>query len=432
MSVTGKRLPLIVMRSNDICFLGILRSCRAANIPVIAITFDWPTAPHWYSEYSCCLKQRYEIANPFTDTKLAASQLAAILKTLHGQWGQRLMTLPSSDTNLMFILDHYAVFEPYILLMGDRDFAQPRLDVIHKLHCAALLGKTLPGLVPETESCSDVKDIDRIVDKMNYPVIYKPATKDYGQTFYSKHGGYKAIECDSRDVLRSALKQEMQDGFDLVVQEKIIFDSVYDEIPFYLYADAKGDIRMAANGIKELVNFPPYGTAIILRFAWFPELLELAQQVVAALSYRGILMIEFARDARDGNWKVIEVNPRHWLFNGFYQRLSFNFTECLYQDLRDELPDDSNKITANEALLSQNFVHMDLFDVARHIFDGKNKVSFDDYSAYLDSIEGTLTSAYFDFDDPEPGIKRIEDMCEYFSWPVSDTRDQIIERLRSK
>jgi hypothetical protein len=67
-----------------------------------------------------------------------------------------------------------------------------------------------------------------------------------------------------------ALKRELNDGFDIIVQEKVVFDTVYDEIPFYLYADANGKIRMAANGIKELIDPFPFGTAIVLRFAWLP------------------------------------------------------------------------------------------------------------------------------------------------------------------
>ncbi len=425
----NKTPPVIVVRGSDICFLGILRSCRAANIPVIAITFTWPGAPVWHSELSECLGERYEIANPFTDADLAASQLADIFAALFNQWQQRLMVLPSSDTNYMFLLDHYERFANSICLMGDRAFDQPRYDVIHKASCAELLLQRAPEFVPITLRCSSVTDIDSAVDNMLYPAVYKPAVKDYGQTFYTKHNGNKAIEVAGPDELRAALLKEIEDGFDLVVQEKIFFDSVYDEIPFYLYADAKGEIRMAANGIKELIDPFPFGTAIILRMAWFPELLEAAKQVVEALQYRGILMIEFVKDKKDGRWKVIEVNPRHWLFNGFYQRQGLNFTECLYKDMYGDASKDtgSNMMTPATAIQAKlkDSVHFDLQAVASNWFDDPQHHSLTEFIKRIDEFDGNISSAFYDLADPAPGRQRLETMAEKFGWDNKDLKKLI-------
>ena len=417
------------MRSNDICFLGIIRSCKAANIPVISITFDWLGAPEWFSEYSHCLGERYEIANPFTDPQLAVENLLVVLKKLYRKWNSRLMVLPSSDTNLIFLLDHYKQFEPYILMMGSREFTNARTDVIHKVECAKKLEATIPEFVPSTQACKSHNDIKPVVEQMAYPAIYKPAVKDYGQTFYRKHKGFKAVECTTKEELQAGLTSEMDDGYDIVVQEKIHIESPYDEIPFYLYADANGEIRMSANGIKELIHPQPFGTAIILRFAWFPELLDIASQVVKALSYRGILMIEFARDAKDGQWKVIEVNTRHWLFSGFYQRLGLNYTACLYDDLYSELPKAKDLITISPEMQNRNYVHLDLFAISKHISASRENLSLGEYCDKLESIDGSITSAYYDFSDPEPGIKRLEKMSHHYGWNKQEAITKITNQL---
>ena len=139
---------------------------------------------------------------------------------------------------------------------------------------------------------------------------------------------------------------------------------MHDEVPFYLYADARGEILMASNGIKEVIEPFPFGTAILLRLAWYPELLEAAKTVVNALSYRGILMIEFVRDQRDGNWKVIEVNPRHWLFNGFYAQQGLSYTATLAKDIRGEVS--SSLIVPDASVLGK--VHVDLVAWAHRVW----------------------------------------------------------------
>ena len=420
--------PLLVLRSSDICFLGILRACKHADIPVVPITFTWPTAPVWYSELSTGFYDHREISNPFTDPDKAVKQLTAIFKSLSEQYQTKLMVLPSSDTNMMFLMDHFAHFEPFVVMMGNAAFSSPREDVIHKHAFSELLASNCPNLVPLTMRCSQAEHIQHVVENMIYPAVYKPAVKDYGQTFYQTHQGNKAILCDTPKELEKCLTEEMAAGFDLVVQEKLIFDTVYEEIPFYLYANSESRITMAGNGIKELIEPFPFGTAIILRFAWYPELLELAQEVVSALSYHGILMIEFLRDKKDNQWKVVEVNPRHWLFNGFYQRIGLNYSKALYDDMLESSNTDTELVTASSEVIEKNFTHVDLYAVAESWSRDNGDMTFDQYLSKLDAIEGSLSSVYLDPNDPAPGVERTSTILRQFQWPENGL-DKILKRL---
>jgi predicted ATP-grasp superfamily ATP-dependent carboligase len=422
--------PLIVIRSNDICFTGIIRGCAAASIPVISITFDWDGAPDWLSEDSVHLGEHYEIANPYTDADLASEQFLLILRRISQRYSHKLMVLPSSDTSLMFLQDYHAIFSPYILFMGSADFQKPRFDITHKASCALLLSSSAPELVPKTLHCDSFDKVEAVVEQMIYPAIYKPAVKDYGQTFYALHNGLKAIECKDKKSLKRALVKEIAAGFDLVVQEKIFFENTYDEIPFYLYADAKGNIRMAANGIKEVIEPYPYGTAIVLKFGWFPELLDLANRVVTATGYRGILMIEFVKDKKDGLWKVIELNTRHWLFNGFYQQLGLNYTQILNNDLCNRLPaNTTSPIIINNELYEKNPIHIELADLAKKLFVENNLSTMGDLFDYMDSLDGKLSSTYFDFSDSEPGLKQIKKITDTYGWNFNVFKANLLSRL---
>jgi predicted ATP-grasp superfamily ATP-dependent carboligase len=185
--------PLALLRSNDICFLGIARSCAAAGLPVLPITFDWAGAGPWYSELSCCVPAGHGIPNPYQQPAEAAKALVQIITEINQQRRASPLLLGSSDTNLMFMLDNQESLAGLTRNMGSADFEAIRGDVIRKDSCAELLrAGSVP--IPITYVCTAPSQIAQIVDAVTYPCIYKPLEKDYGQTFYARHGGSKAIE----------------------------------------------------------------------------------------------------------------------------------------------------------------------------------------------------------------------------------------------
>lgn len=417
--------PIVVLRSNDCCFLGIVRSCVAAGHRVVPIVYDWPGSGPWYSEHSDLVKAPLRIPNPYGDPAGALAAMIEIGRSLLAVWRERLMVVPSSDTNLMFLVDHHAALAPYFRLAGGRAFDEARMDVVRKDSAASLLAEArIP--IPRTWACLKPSDIHSIADQVSYPCIYKPVTKDYGQTFYSRHGGLKAIECSEREELVERLAEETSRGFELVVQEKVEFRSNEEEIPFYLYSDREFRIRMAATGIKEKIQPYPYGTATVLRLSWHEELLPIAQRVVEALSWRGILMIEFIRDATDGVWKVIEVNARPWLCVDFYRRSGMNFLDLLYRDWRDEPLGGQDVIRPSSQMLDGSPVHVSLPTALGPEFEALTRpATVDDVVEWLTRVEGRRSLTFLDPSDPGPGQAELRALAKRYSLPV----DELIDRV---
>lgn len=403
--------PLALLRSNDICFLGIARGSAAAASPVRPICFDWPGAGPWYSERSRVLSEPARIENPFQQPEQAARQLAEILARWGAESGQRPLLLGSSDANLMFMLEHQPQLAPLTRNMGPVDFGALRGEVIRKDECAEVL-RSGDVPLPQTFALDRLDQIPRIVEEVRLPCLYKPAEKDTGQTFYARHGGLKAVEVDSRDSLASHLQEELQQGFRLIVQEKILFGGPHEEIPFYLYADAKHEIRMAATAIKETIQPHPFGTATVLRLSHHPELLVHAQQVVRALRWRGILMIEFIRDQRDETWKVIEVNPRPWLFVDFFRRSGLNYLGHLHDDLEGRTSHWPKLATPGPDTLEASPVHISLPTAIEPLLSAKERPRVEDVVTFLRGIEGRRSLTYLAPDDPEPGIAELADLAE--------------------
>jgi predicted ATP-grasp superfamily ATP-dependent carboligase len=387
-------LPVVVLRSNDYSFLGILRSCHRENLNTISITFDWPNSPVWYSEHSNTFKEHYQISNPYTQELEAVEQLVTLGEEFFSRYHHKLMLIPSSDTNMMLIHKHYDVLAPYFAMIGDISFEKSRLDVISKDTCFELI-EAHDAPCPKTLKCFTESDIELCLSQMNFPCIYKPAFKDYGQTFYRQHNGLKAIECSTPEELKKCLHTELKQGFKLVVQEKIVFNSVHDEIPAYLYFDKEQQVQLFTTGIKQSIYPHPFGTAIELELSSHEELLPLAQQVGQALKWRGMLMVEFIRDLKDKQWKVIEVNTRPWLMSDFYSRCGFNYTEYLFNDF---IGAPLIFKQAKSSLLHRRPTHIDLYKVIE-----KARFTAEQLIDYLEKKNEMLSFTNFDISDPEPG-----------------------------
>ncbi|HJU26708.1 MAG TPA: hypothetical protein VJ722_08540 [Rhodanobacteraceae bacterium] len=76
-----------------------------------------------------------------------------------------------------------------------------------------------------------------------------------------------------------------------------------------------------------------YCVSIPLRHleAALPGLTELLQR----LDYRGIFSAEFKRDARDGAFRILEVNTRAWWYVEFATRCGVNVVEMAWRDAQD-------------------------------------------------------------------------------------------------
>jgi predicted ATP-grasp superfamily ATP-dependent carboligase len=63
-----------------------------------------------------------------------------------------------------------------------------------------------------------------------------------------------------------------------------------------------------------------------------PEIEELSERFLKAINYHGIVEIEFKRDARDGKYKLLDVNARAWGFHAIGRGCGVDFPYIAYAD----------------------------------------------------------------------------------------------------
>lgn len=382
-------------------FLGIVRSLAASGVPYSCVTYDWPGSGPWWSEHSRFFDNEIPISNP---AEYAQRAVAELVDSLAPWTGEPPILLPSSDTSLMFLLDNERDFAPVLRVIGDPDFGSFRGDVIDKGRCAQLLEEAgVPA--PITASVDRLRDIDAAVKKVPLPAVVKPAVKDYAQSFYRMHGGLKAVSCETAEELRLVLEACVTAGHRLVAQERIPFASASEEIPAYLYVDAHQKPWAYVGAVKERIDPPPFGTATVLRLVDHPDLFECSLRVAEALGWRGMLMVEFIQDERDGEWKVIEVNGRPWLMIDFFRRAGVDFIGALVRDASGGSAP-SEVVRLNEGV---DPLHIDVETVGDAWASAGRTPTIDSIGTFLDRQHGDISHPFLAPFDRDPGLRRLED-----------------------
>jgi predicted ATP-grasp superfamily ATP-dependent carboligase len=66
---------------------------------------------------------------------------------------------------------------------------------------------------------------------------------------------------------------------------------------------------------------------------WLPELVEDSLRLLEVCAYTGISQVEFKRDPRDGRYKLMEINPRLWMWHTLAAACGVNLAHIAYLDL---------------------------------------------------------------------------------------------------
>ena len=65
---------------------------------------------------------------------------------------------------------------------------------------------------------------------------------------------------------------------------------------------------------------------------WDQELADAGIRLLKELRYWGVSQVEFKRDARDGRYRLMEVNARHWKWHSLAAACGVNLSYAAYRD----------------------------------------------------------------------------------------------------
>jgi predicted ATP-grasp superfamily ATP-dependent carboligase len=209
-----------------------------------------------------------------------------------------------SDDAISFVIDHEAALRArYRLERFDGDLRVAMLDKRRTLELAADVGVPAPQFWP----IETIEDVEALRGALTFPVMVKPVhshlfVRAFGKKLF-------IIEADFDDLVAKA-RRALDNGLAISVVEMIPGpDSLLSS--YYTYIDARGTPLF--HYTKRIVRrFPTNsGGAVYHVTEWLPDTAEMGLRYLRGIGWRGLANIEFKRDTRDGQLKVIEVNARY-------------------------------------------------------------------------------------------------------------------------
>jgi predicted ATP-grasp superfamily ATP-dependent carboligase len=120
---------------------------------------------------------------------------------------------------------------------------------------------------------------------------------------------------------------------------------------------------------------------------------EAACRVLRSLEYTGLVEVEFKFDARDGRYKILDINARPWTWIGLGAAAGVDFPYLAWQLTQGEAP------TPVRAIPGVRRIHFtrDLVAACQEIWRGRNSPA-----RYFSSFRRPLTFAVMAWDDLLP------------------------------
>jgi predicted ATP-grasp superfamily ATP-dependent carboligase len=294
----------------EVSGLSVIRSLTRQGVRIAAYDCDPGSAGLHARE----VRKRHIYANPDDDPEAFVSALIEsapegerpVLIDLEGH------ALDVIARNYVEIAAHYQLLVP--------DYAM--LDIAQDKAATALffedndLGAPAT-LLPESE-----------IDVQNwtggYPAVFKPRRGKGGR------GQYKVANVEEAVVKWADLEAKSGE----YMMQAWIEGPVENLFTVGLLADKDSRLLALFSGQRlEVVQTPniPEGPTAFVRSQRIPDLLKIAEEFVRKIGWRGLAELEFKLDARDGKFKILEINPRIWAWVELPVSCGVDFPYLYYQ-----------------------------------------------------------------------------------------------------
>jgi D-aspartate ligase len=161
------------------------------------------------------------------------------------------------------------------------------------------------------------------------PLAMKPAVKE--NFFYAT--GDKAWRAETPqqlvDIFRKAQRQIKPE--EILIQEIIPGDGQQQYSYCAFFRNGEAHSTLIAKRIRQHPR--EFGrAATYVETIDFPQIEELSERFLRAINYYGLVEVEFKRDPRDGQFKLLDVNARTWGFHSIGIPAGVDFPYLLYAD----------------------------------------------------------------------------------------------------
>jgi predicted ATP-grasp superfamily ATP-dependent carboligase len=292
--------------------LAVARSLGRAGVPVTGVAYE----PTDFGVRSRHLAHRI-VPSPDRDELLLAALREAAADG-------RPVLFPERDESVHVVLRHW----DEVRELADVPLPDD-IETVNRLRRKDLVraeaeraGVPLPATIaPEDES--EIR-----ASALRPPFLVKPVT---GQEFAYLFGE-KLFLADDVDSAAAAWRRAKEHGFETVVQE-LIPGSQEKIYSLFTYVGRGGGALANVVGRKLRQGPLRFGTSAVFLVDHDDRVLELGLRLLTSAGYRGFAQVEFAYDARDDTFRLLEVNTRLPMWAGVAMSRWFDIARIAYDDL---------------------------------------------------------------------------------------------------
>jgi D-aspartate ligase len=356
--------------------LGIIRSLGMLGAPVYTVIED-RFAPAALSKY---------LTGTFVwDTRdLPRSRLLEGLEKIGRKLKQPTILVPTDDAGAILIAEEALTLRQWFLFPDVRSDIPRSLADKSRLHT---LCKQLRIPSPQAISPRTISEVYEFIDTAAFPVVVKPSKPWLDPKIKP------SIVLSPRKLLDLYRRSEEQIRSNLLIQEYICDG---EDWLFNGYCNSKSECLAAFTG-RKLRSFPPhFGPATLARSVANPALLRQAEDLVKAIPYAGIMDVDYRFDKRDGQYKLLDFNPRVGApFRLFQDSERIDVARALYRDLTGRSLRRSPQIDERVFVVEPH----DCLTSIHHLL--RRELSVRDW---WQSFKGAKEFAWFRWNDPLPSI----------------------------
>jgi len=239
-------------------------------------------------------------------------------------------------------------------------------------------------------SVADLSQIDG-----HFPVALKPAIKEHF-IYATKE---KAWRADNSAQLRELFERALRH---LPAEEIMIQDLIpgggacqYAYCSFFKQGDSIASLA-ACRRRQHPLEFGRSSTYV--ETIESPLLEEYSKRFLSAIDYYGLVEVEYKRDPRDGQYRLLDVNGRTWGYHTIGRRAGIDFPYLLFADQMNQAVETcKGKIGVRWVRLLTD-VPTGLVGIVGGQIEGHS---------YLRSLRGCDEEAVFSLEDPLPGMVEI-------------------------
>jgi D-aspartate ligase len=272
--------------------VSYVRSLHRHGVPTLLLTErGWLGRP---SRYALTV----ELPTPANDPD---AWLEALVSTAE-RMDQRPVLLVAFDHAVLLVGQHAdELGRLYDFLIPPLSISTALVDKRRQYELADAAGIPIPRTVFPGSSDEAVA----VADEIGFPCLLKPHVGSAG----SAQLGGKAAVVDDTASLRELFDRLYADDIPCMIQEIVPGgdDSLYGYLGFW----GSDGTELAWITKQKLRQYPTlYGDGSYQRTVEVSRVAELSRQFLRALDYVGVGSAEFKYDARDGSFRLMELNPR--------------------------------------------------------------------------------------------------------------------------